>query len=193
MTLPLYDFTTHPSISAFAVPSKTYLAIHTDGLTYKYIATGALVFDSSTPKRILLIQRASHDSMGSLWEVPGGGSDSDDPDILHSVARELWEEAGLLAARIGPKVGQDHIFSTRSGKTVCKFNFLVEAKRSEDGQLHVRLDPNEHQSFVWATEEEVKEHRAGDVEIKFTTSEQETVVFEAFKARVEMDIKESSS
>jgi 8-oxo-dGTP pyrophosphatase MutT (NUDIX family) len=192
MVHPSFKFTTHPSISSYAVPCKTFLATSAKDLPFNYIATGALVFESSESLRILLIQRAAHDSMGSLWEIPGGACDTEDANILHGVARELWEETGLVASSIGPKVGEDNIFSTRSGKVVCKFNFLVEAEKHEDGHFHLKLDSNEHQAFVWAREEEVQAHKVGDVELKFTTSEQEHVVLEAFKEKRKSNMKGTS-
>jgi 8-oxo-dGTP pyrophosphatase MutT (NUDIX family) len=167
---PTFNFTAHPSTSSFAVPYETYLSTHPgEKFKCKYIATGALVFDASTPRRILLIQRAAHDSMPSRWEIPGGGCDKEDPSILHSAARELWEEAGLTATNIGPQVGDGYFFLSRSGK------------------LDVELDPSEHQNYAWAAEEEVMARKVGDVELKFTTREQEAVVLEAFRARREMN------
>jgi 8-oxo-dGTP pyrophosphatase MutT (NUDIX family) len=183
---PTFNFTAHPSTSSFAVPYETYLSTHPSE-KFKYIATGALVFDASTPKHILLIQRAAHDSMPGRWEIPGGACDKEDPSILHSAARELWEEVGLTAASIGPQVGDSHFFLTRSGKLVCKFNFLVDAEKGAGEKLDVKLDPSEHQNYVWAAEEEVKARKVGDVELKFTTEEQEAVVLEAFRARREMN------
>lgn len=183
----IFNFTLHPSVAPFAVPSETYLSIHT-GEEFKcnFIATGALVFDASTPERILLIQRAAHDSMSSRWEIPGGGCDNEDASILHGVARELLEEAGLTAVSIGPPVGGGQSFLSRSGKLVGKFSFLVDAEKGVDGKLHVNLDPNEHQNYVWATEEEVKARKVDTTELEFTTKEQEAVVLEAFKARREL-------
>jgi 8-oxo-dGTP pyrophosphatase MutT (NUDIX family) len=183
-----FNFSAHPSTSSFAVPCETYLSTYADEeFKYKYIATGALVFEASTPERILLIQRAANDSMPGRWETPGGGCDDEDPSILHGVARELWEEAGLTAIRIGPRVGDGNFFLTRSGKLVRKFNFLVDAEKGAGGKLDVKLDPKEHQSYLWAAEEEVKARKVGDVELKFTTREQEAVVLEAFKVRREMN------
>jgi 8-oxo-dGTP pyrophosphatase MutT (NUDIX family) len=183
-----FNFTAHPSTSSFAVPYETYLSTHPgEKFKYKFIATGALVFDGSTPERILLIRRAANDSMPSRWEIPGGGCDKEDPSILHGVARELWEEAGLTAASIGPQVGDGHFFLSRSGKLICKFSFLVEAEKGAGGKLDVKLDPSEHQNYVWAAEEEVKARKVGDVELNFTTKEQEAVVLEAFRARREMN------
>jgi 8-oxo-dGTP pyrophosphatase MutT (NUDIX family) len=144
-------------------------------------------FDASTPERILLIQRAAHDSMPSRREIPGGGCDKEDASILHGVAQELWEEAGLTAASIGPRVGDGHFFLAQSGKLVCKFNFLMDAEKGTGGKLDVKLDPSEHQNYVWAAEEEVEARKAGDVELEFTTIEQEAVVLEAFRARREMN------
>ncbi|KAH8585821.1 NUDIX hydrolase domain-like protein, partial [Bisporella sp. PMI_857] len=150
---PLPSFTYHPSSSLFAVSSEQYIANH-PGERYKYLATGALVFDDSSASnpRILLIQRAADDSLPGRWEIPGGGVDDEDESILHAVTRELWEEAALTATRIGSLVGNPHIFESRSGKQVCRLNFLVEVK-SAVGAMDVKLDPKEHQRFVWATED----------------------------------------
>ena len=150
---------------------------------YNYLATGALIFDKSHPKvpRILLIQRAAADSMPYHWEIPGGGCDDEDESILYSVARELWEEAGLKAKSILQTVGNADLFSTRSGKKICKFVFLVEVEANSDGGYDVTLDPKEHQQFVWATEEDVKARKSGDIELQFTTQELENIVLEAFR------------
>ncbi|OTB05565.1 hypothetical protein M426DRAFT_10608 [Hypoxylon sp. CI-4A] len=173
-------FTFHPSVSPFAVSSQLYLADHSNE-KFNYIATGALVFDTScSPPRILLIQRSAHDSMPNRWEVPGGGCDDEDETILHAVARELWEEAGLKATRIDASIGDPHFFTSRSGKKICKFNFIVLVDSDSEDWLKVKLDPEEHQSFVWATEDEVKARRVGDIELKFTTEETERTVIDAF-------------
>ncbi|KAI1615837.1 NUDIX hydrolase domain-like protein [Exophiala viscosa] len=187
---PSFAFSSHPSCSSFAINLESYVAHNpvkstTFGATIQtyYIATGAMVFDKSSPQRILLVQRASTDSMPNLWEVPGGAVDPEDPTILHAVARELREEAGLTATNIGPQVGEVQIFVTRRGLTICKFHFLIDAKTSPDGTMDVKLDPGEHQSYVWATEEQVKAGRVNDVQLKWTLREQEAPVLEAFLAR----------
>jgi len=181
---PMFNFVSHPSAQPFTVPGKAYKPKNAeDSWKYKLFATGAIVFESSTPERVLLIQRAAHDSMPGKWETPGGGCDDSDPSILHGVARELWEEAGLIASKIGPPIGDGYFFFTRSQRLVCKFNFLVEAQRSEDGSLNVKLDPEEHQNYVWATEEEVKAKKVGDIELRFTVEDQEKIILEAFKVR----------
>lgn len=125
--------------------------------------------------------------MPGRWEIPGGGCDDDEESILHAVARELWEEAGLNAASIGPLVGKPHFFVSRSGKQVCKFNFLVEAEQITEGRLEVKLNPVEHQRFVWASEGEVRAREVGDVELEFTTRDLEDTVLEAFSFRNEVN------
>ncbi|RYP49540.1 hypothetical protein DL768_004742 [Monosporascus sp. mg162] len=175
---PAADFTFDPAAESFTASQQSYLSAHPD-TRCSYIATGALVFratDPRAPRRILLLQRAAGDSMPNRWEVPGGGCDDDDESILHAVARELWEEAGLRAARIGAPVGDPHFFTSRSGKKICKFNFVVEA----EGRLEARLDPKEHQRFVWASEGEVRAGLAEDVDLNFTTNELKQTILEAF-------------
>jgi 8-oxo-dGTP pyrophosphatase MutT (NUDIX family) len=114
--------------------------------------------------------------MPNRWEVPGGGCDEEDESILHGVARELREEAGLKAAHIGPRIGVPHLFLSRSGKKICRFNFFVEAEGT-----NVKLDQNEHQAFVWASEDEVIRKKTRDVQLDFTTQESQDVILESFR------------
>lgn len=181
---PSFNLHPHPSTSHLSIPAQTYLSQHQSEHACKFLATGAIVFSAS---RILLLQRAPGDSMPNRWETPGGACDNEDQTILHAVARELWEETTLVARSVGPMVGDGYTFKTRSRKMVRKLNFIVEVERRDgegefDGgsNFEVRLRPEEHQSFVWATDEEVRARKVGDVEIRFTTPEQEAVVLDAF-------------
>lgn len=188
---PVSPFTIHPSTTPFAVPCRTYLSTLNTAQDFKHahIATGALVFNTNTTSnlKILLIQRAAHDSMPLRWETPGGACDDEDESILHGVARELVEETGLAAVRIGPVVGRGYSFLTRGGRLVRKLNFVVECDNESGMEGWVRLDPREHQGFVWATEEEVVAKRVGDLELRFTTGEQEDVVLEGFRVKRELE------
>ena len=190
---PVFDFKRHPSTLPFTVSPQTY-SLTNRGKNYHYIAS-ALVFDNETSMepRVLLIQRSACDTMPHLWEVPGGSVDDDDKSILHAVARELWEEAGLTATKIGRLVGAPQIFAVPSGKEFCKFTFLVEVEQiSEDG-LKVKLDPMEHEKFVWATEGEMRAGKVGNVELEFTSWEVEQTVLEAFRLRKEVRFKHSQT
>ncbi|ORY63477.1 NUDIX hydrolase domain-like protein, partial [Pseudomassariella vexata] len=174
-------FTVAPSLSPFQVPLKDYLSSHPQ---FDGIASGALVFKpptTSSPLQLLLVQRAAHDSMPLLWEIPGGACDHEDETLLHAVARELWEESGLKAKSIEEQVrgGDDEldgVFFTRKGSRLCKYSFLVAVEGFE-----VKLDANEHQRYVWVTEEEARAKRCGEVELVYTTKSQEAVVFKGFE------------
>jgi len=181
------NFRAHPSASLFAVSSKDYISKRPDLKDGNcLLATGAAVFSGTTPDRILLIQRAAGDSMPNRWEVPGGACDDDDPSILHGIARELWEETGLTAVRVGPRFGDEHRFRSRSGKDICKLYFLVEVESADGDRTDVKLDPNEHQNFVWATEDDVKAKKVGDLELTFTTEAQEKIITESFQVRAKL-------
>ncbi|KAI1486874.1 NUDIX hydrolase domain-like protein [Biscogniauxia mediterranea] len=166
-------FTVAPSAHNFNVPLQDFTE-SCEGVSG--IAVGACVFNPDG--KVLLVQRAPTDSLPLLWEVPGGGCDFEDETVLHSVARELWEESGLRAQRIGDELGVLDLFRTRRGLRVRKFTFLVEV----DG-YDVRLDPSEHQAFLWASEEDVRAKRCGNVEIVYTNEAQEEVIRKAFERR----------
>jgi 8-oxo-dGTP pyrophosphatase MutT (NUDIX family) len=183
---PTFNFTFHPSLASFDVPYEEYIETHPgEKFQGRFIANGAIVFSGSTPERTLLIQRAGNDSMPNLWETPGGGCDKEDPSILYGTARELWEEAGLIAASIGPLINDGYFFLSRAGKLICKFNFIVEAQKDTNGRLDVKLDPKEHQNYVWATEEEVIAGKVGDIDLQMTTKEQKAIVLAGFKVKQE--------
>ncbi|KAI1811282.1 NUDIX hydrolase domain-like protein [Poronia punctata] len=163
-------FSSGPSVAHLRVPLKTYL--ETSKLHGAIV--GTYVFDKAG--RVLLVQRAAHDSMPHRWEIPGGGVDREDESILHAALRELWEEAGLRAHSIKGLVGPGYHFLSPRGSPYCKFSFIVEVE-----DYNVKLDPNEHQAFLWVTEEEAAIKKCGDVEFSYTTRNQEASMREAFK------------
>ena len=236
---PAFTTKAHPSVQAFSVSPPVFLErrFPPPGSSDTsrppapvFLATGAIVFDrplpnnndfpreamtpnpnsnSAKPPRVLLVQRAAHDSMPLRWETPGGGCDDDDISILHSCARELFEEAGLHATTLGPvvRVGsasglagvrgggsteeQGHgwgeamggqFFQTRRGKLVCKFYFVAGVP--EERTAEVVVDPKEHAGHVWATEEEVRQKKVqgeeGGLDLEFTTQAQWEVILTAF-------------
>lgn len=178
---PVYKFDYDSSVAEFAVPKSAYLEAHPEA-AFKLIATAALVLDtnSASEPRILLLQRAASDSNPGKWEPPGGAVDEDDLSILHAAARELWEEAGLQAAHIGGPVGEPHFFARSNGDKICRFNFAVYVRSDGGDALTAKLDPKEHQQFVWATEEQVRAGQAGAVDLEFVREEVERTVLLAF-------------
>ncbi|KAK3989442.1 NUDIX hydrolase domain-like protein [Cladorrhinum sp. PSN332] len=193
-----FTFTFPPSLTPFNLPLPQYLPTRLPNLPpLKYAATGALVFNSHSNK-ILLIQRAPHDSMPLKWEIPGGACDEEDETVLHGLARELWEEAGLRLKNVVRVVGED-VFFTRGGRLVEKVSFEVEVEDTEgeaEGDIKIKLDPGEHVRFLWCGEEECRKGKVlefdGGVEfgIEFTTERQRAVVLRGFELRREGAEKE---
>lgn len=198
---PPKDFTFQPSVAKFNVVYNDFLTtlnatlpIPLDGL-----ATGAVIFsqhhEPHLPPRILLVQRASTDSMPDLWEIPGGAVDEGET-LLAGAAREVLEESGLVAKKIvkllvhdkiaGGREGVEggYLFHTSRGLKVVKFTFVVEVEDSSA----LKLTPEEHQDYVWATEEECRAKKVvrggqegkGDVDLVFTSVAQEAAIFKAF-------------
>ena len=182
---PEYKFTYHKSLEPFNKTMRQWLVDnnkHWDGL-----ATGALVFNPQN--KILLVQRAATDSMPNKWEIPGGAADEEDPSLLHACARELWEEAGLVATRFkhtvkeNPSGGDTQgVFTNRTGtRFFCRFSFEVEV---EDWNC-VKLDPEEHQDFLWVTEAEAMAGRVGHKDIVITFRQMRDLILEGFRLRRE--------
>ena len=112
-------------------------------------------------------------------EIPGGSVDPPDETILHGVAREVMEETGLETARIVRKVGEFG-WEERHGKWI-KLVFEVEVK--DPKAMKVVLEPKEHQSYLFATGEEVANDKAGDVTLSWITAPHKAMNLDAFKLR----------
>ena len=183
MSIPL--FTSAPGLAEFTVPKHAYLKEHASG-RFNAIATGALVLvtEPDSKPRVLLLQRAAGDSNPNKWEPPGGACDDEDPSILFAVARELREETGLEADHMSRTVGDPHYFSARNGREICRLNFLVRVKSElvNDKAATAKLDPVEHQNSVWATEDEVRAGKSGNVVLEFTREEVKQTVLQAFRS-----------
>lgn len=179
----LAPFTFSPTLESFNVPISTYLSSPAFQ-HHQAIASGALIFTSKSPPKILIIQRAPTDSWPNKWEIPGGGVDQEDATILHGVAREVLEETGLTVTHIKRLVGSadGHPFVTRRGLQVVKFAFEVEVRSGDE----VELDEKEHQRYLWASEEEVRRERMEDgYEILFTGEKHRDGILEGFRVRKE--------
>ncbi|KAL6859555.1 NUDIX hydrolase domain-like protein [Trichoderma novae-zelandiae] len=188
---PVPDFAFDESLVEFTVPKADWLRIHDKA--FDGVLTSAFIFDDQG--RVLLVQRAAHDSMPNLWETPGGAVDAGDASILAGCAREVWEEVGLVARRMkrlvteGPGRERWSVFTNRDGtKVICGFGFEVEVEveaEAEGGRREVVLDGNEHQAFVWAAEEDVRRGVVGGRRIALTGLMMRNKLLEAFRLRRE--------
>ncbi|KAJ2975430.1 hypothetical protein NQ176_g5522 [Zarea fungicola] len=179
-------FTIDSSVAYFETSMDLFRSSHRD---YDDICVGACVFDSSG-KQLLLIQRAACDSFPSMWEIPGGRCDPDDKTILHSLARELFEETGLVLRHVrrcvcpaqttganihGEDGSRGYTFQYRDVRAI-KYNFLVEV----ESPLPIRLNPDEHMAFSWLTVEEYRSRQLQDQNFRITTPAQADLISEAF-------------
>lgn len=91
------NFTFDEGLSVFSVTRAAYLAANPH---LARLMAAAMVFrksPSSSAVETLLLRRALSDSYPNKWEIPGGSVDATDASILAGVARELFEESGLVA------------------------------------------------------------------------------------------------
>jgi 8-oxo-dGTP pyrophosphatase MutT (NUDIX family) len=106
--------------------------------------------------------------------------DDTDETILHAAARELKEEAGLEATGVLRKVSQltfEDVVPGRPTRQWLKLIFEMKVHSTE----HVVLDPVEHQSFLFASEEEVSNDLAGDVNLIYISGPNKAIKLEAFR------------
>ncbi|KAK8039445.1 NUDIX hydrolase domain-like protein [Apiospora rasikravindrae] len=159
------------------------------------------------PQRVLLVQRSRHDYGGLCWEIPGGSCDPHDASILDAAARELVEEAGLRVRRFVAVVDrQRHEWLDRA-EIWRKLTFIVEAESESNNDdydelsseerdqqdnneqrspLKIRLDPEEHENFVWASREDLVAGGVGERTFTWMQDEQRQVIMRAFDIMEEL-------
>lgn len=197
-----------PSLAHLAIPLSSYLQKNP---FFTNLAVGACIFapavnlqSISSPPRLLLVQRAATErGFPNLWEVPGGSAEVEDPTILHSVAREVFEETGFTLTKFVRAIGNGVQFTTGKDKKWMKLTFEIEvvedvgsiAGGTNDGKrrlktafdgvaaevtvgnVTVRLDPAEHQAFRWVTEADLETWGPG----KIVVEEQRQMMLQALK------------
>lgn len=194
------NFTFSPSLAHHNITPAAYFASNP---STHVLATGVAVFgrSHSGTDHLLLVQRSPHDSYPNLWEVPGGSVDLTGETILEAAARELKEEAGLTVRRFVAEMWRAR-FSTGRGERERwwdKFTFVAEVAEGAPGKtdeaVHeaskmsevdligakVKLDENEHQAWLWASEEDVRNDRCGDVALRFVNERQKNNMLAAFE------------
>ncbi|TKW50194.1 hypothetical protein CTA1_6566 [Colletotrichum tanaceti] len=62
-----------------------------------------------------------------------------------------------------------------------KYTYLVEVEVEAEAEVVVVVDPEEHEAFVWATEDEARAGRCGDVVLDWTSENQRLDVLKAFE------------
>lgn len=129
-----------PSLSHLAISLPTFLSRNKQ---YTNLAVSSFIFRSYTPTtsapHLLIVQRAASErSFPNLWEVPGGSCEASDPTILHSLARETFEETGLRLTKYIRQVGSGMDFVTGYGmrqKKWRKLSFEIEVAEIESDEI----------------------------------------------------------
>ena len=142
---PIIQIHIPPSLAHLAIPLSTFLSRNAQ---YTNLVVSGFIFapsssstttkaspppasaSSPSPLRLLIVQRAPTErSFRNQWEVPGGSCDVSDPTILHSLARETFEETGLHLTRFRRQIGGGEEFVTGYGarlKRWFKLSFEIE-------------------------------------------------------------------
>jgi 8-oxo-dGTP pyrophosphatase MutT (NUDIX family) len=158
-----------PHLEYFTIPLADFMAARPE---FEGFGVGAYIFSLADPTpRILLLQRAWSDSMPGCWEGPGGACEPEsDKTLLDSLIRETLEESGLHVSHVVDLVAVDcweHHRRSGGEIRIVKYSFIVEVyegSRDVGGQreptptpqIPIKLDATEHQTFDWATENNVQ-------------------------------------
>lgn len=140
-----------------------------------YIRVSAHIFWWVLRKpRILLLERTLCDTRPGYWEPPGGAAEDQDETPGDALKREVGEETGLQLSQVTHTlptqtwtrskgredynwVGLPCIIKVSELET---FESRGSSQRASQPVLKwediIRLNPEEHQNFAWATEEEVR-------------------------------------
>lgn len=176
-------FSSPDDLVHFSVNSQAYLQRHTQ---YQQLAVGALVFHGN---RMLLVQRATTErAFPNRWEVPGGSVDLEDETILHAVARELLEETGLHAVAVVHEVGTGVTFGTAETRWLkLAFEVVVAEQEAkiETEAIPIKLDPLEHQDFLWVEEDDIRRGECNGIRLDMVTEDQRGMMLEGFRLRRE--------
>ncbi|OBR08865.1 NUDIX domain-containing protein [Colletotrichum higginsianum IMI 349063] len=86
---------------------------------------------------------------------------------------------GLPGGGVGVAESADVVASRRDAWR--KYTYLVEVETEAGGRADVVVDPEEHEAFVWATEDEARAGRCGDVVLDWTSENQRLDVLKAFE------------
>ncbi|EXF76778.1 NUDIX domain-containing protein [Colletotrichum fioriniae PJ7] len=107
------------------------------------------------------------------------GRPSDDGGIAVEEEEKKKKEEGTTAAGVEAIKDSHKFFKGRDAWR--KYTYLVEVETTGAGEAEVEIDPEEHEDFVWATEEEVRADRCGERVFEWTSEHQKLDVLRAFE------------
>lgn len=100
--------------------------------------------------RLLLLRRRTDlELFPGLWDLPGGGVETQDGSLEEALVREVLEETGFRV-RVGPVL--DVSFQWITVQAEPRFPSAVASFRcSTRSRGAPRLDPSEHSDLAWVT------------------------------------------
>ncbi|GKT51232.1 uncharacterized protein ColSpa_11413 [Colletotrichum spaethianum] len=114
------------------------------------------------------------------WGLPNGGVGIVETATAGvTTARAAASEGAVAEA--GLATGKDSHKVSKGRDAWRKYTYLVEVETAADGDVQVVIDPEEHEAFVWATEEEVRADRCGEVVLEWTSENQKLDVLKALE------------
>jgi 8-oxo-dGTP pyrophosphatase MutT (NUDIX family) len=160
-----------PHLADFPIVREDFREAHpdiTDIIVGAFIiAPSATNREKTISPRVLLLRRSMRtppDQYPGTWDFPGGRFETSDETMVDAVKREVFEETGLHVSQITAFVGISYWTKPKyPARKWGKFCFIVEAEEQKDvagfdlKSIPIKLSPDEHDDFYWATEEEVKD------------------------------------
>ncbi|KAJ2505855.1 hypothetical protein IWW47_001858 [Coemansia sp. RSA 2052] len=145
------------------------ILLHTGEPKPHHIVTGGAIANTSFDiPSVLLVQRAAHErSYPNEWEIPGGHVDSGE-SILESLAREVYEETGLVVTKVLCEFEGFRYWSTKyeEGESDAKTDSVFSVYTQQlnfcvlvSDTSAVTLDPQEHQQYAWCTRETLEQYK----------------------------------
>lgn len=211
---PRIPFTISPSVSStLSLPTPEFLCSRPE-IKDLLAGTLVFRTGPSGQLQVLLLRRAATDTFPLRWEIPCGGLSAPDVSPLACAVRELWEETGLHASHIQCTVGMitlpEHLprdkdidqAETQDGDDTCLVSLWAEGQRwhvltvivdvqedlngdGVDGKSIVRLRPEEHEAWMWVTEEQVRRGIDADGRVvEFVSETARRVVLEGFRSKL---------
>lgn len=115
------------------------------------------------------------------WGLSRGGVGIIEVGRLSDDGAVTGEGKGEEGAAAGDGVVKDSHKFFKGRDAWRKYTYLVEAETTGEGEMKVEIDPEEHDDFVWATEEEVRADRCGERVFEWTSEHQKLDILRAFE------------
>ena len=118
------------------------------------IIAHALIYNKDG--KCLFIRRSKqNDVLPEIWDIPGGTIEQDE-SVMNGLSREVAEEVNLKIENIKP------LYFLENDDKVKNVHFIKIIFKADLVDSDIRLNPEEHDNFVWADRSSVQELRLVD-------------------------------